>query len=118
MSLEDVLLFIAYTIASVVSLLVIKAWLPVAKANWNEGLVLSFPTVLVVGGAALYVFSFLTWMVILTRHDLTLAYPIAIGLTLVFSSLSASFLLGETLSLVRIGGIFFIFIGIVLVVRA
>lgn len=114
---EDVLLFMAYTVASVMSLLVIKMWLPIAKSNWGEGLVLGLPAILVIGGAALYVISFLIWMVILARHDLTLAYPTAIGLTLVFSSLAASFLLGETLSLARLGGIALIFIGIVLVVR-
>jgi drug/metabolite transporter (DMT)-like permease len=114
---EDVLLFAAYTLASVMSLLVIKAWLPVARTRWSEGLSLGLPTFLVFGGAALYVVSFLIWMVILTRHDLTFAYPTAIGLTLIFSSLAASFLLGETLSLARLGGMILIFIGILFVVR-
>lgn len=118
MQSANFLLFFAYTLASVTSLLVIKMWLPVAKSNWNEGLYLGLPEILVIVGAALYVISFLIWMVILARYDLTLAYPTAIGLTLVFSSLAASFLLGETLSLAKLSGIALIFAGIVLVVRA
>lgn len=117
-SFEESLLFAAYTVASVTSLLLIKAWLPIARTNWNEGLTVSYPALLVVFGATLYVISFLIWMIILGRHDLTLAYPIAIGLTLVFSSLSASFLLNETLPLTKLAGMLLIFVGIVLVVRA
>lgn len=116
--LADILLFSAYAFASVTSLLVVKMWLPVARTNWSEGIFLGLPAILVISGAALYVVSFLIWMFILARYDLTLAYPTAIGLTLVFSSLAASFLLGETLSLAKLSGIALIFAGIVLVVRA
>ena len=118
MSIGDLFLFIAYTVASVSSLLVIKVWLPVAESNWMERPAIGLPEILVIGGAALYVVSFLIWMVILTRHDLTLAYPTAIGLTLAFSTLAATVLLGETLPLVRLGGMVLIFLGIILVVRA
>jgi hypothetical protein len=43
----------------------------------------------------LYIASFLIWLVILGRNDLSVAYPIAIGLTLAFSTLAASIVIGE-----------------------
>ena len=118
MSVSDLMLFAAYTVASVTSLVLIKAFMPAFKADLAQGHVVGLPAALVFSGALLYVVAFLVWMIILARHDLTLAYPTAIGLTLVFSTVTAAALLGEPLSLTRSIGMLAIFAGIVLVLRS
>jgi drug/metabolite transporter (DMT)-like permease len=65
----------------------------------------------------LYIASFLIWLVILGRNDLSVAYPIAIGLTLAFSTLAASIVIGEVISPARSLGVLVIFFGIWLVTR-
>jgi multidrug transporter EmrE-like cation transporter len=55
--------------------------------------------------------------VILGRNDLSVAYPIAIGLTLVFSTLAARIVIGEVVSPTRCLGVLVIFFGIWLVTR-
>lgn len=109
-------LFASYTVTSVSGLLVVKHWLPSAKAAWQSSSGLTLPGFLVFIGAALYIISFLIWMVILERSEISVAYPTAIGLTLTFSTLGAVLLLGEAVSVLNIFGMFLIFIGIILVV--
>ena len=89
--MTDVVLFAAYTASSVIGLLLL--------------------------GASLYVASFAVWLVILARHELSSAYPAAIGLTLAFSTLGAVLLLNEALNVARLVGIALIFLGIFLVTR-
>jgi multidrug transporter EmrE-like cation transporter len=114
----DLLLFGIYAIGSVTSLLLIKHWLPLAQATFRTVELFAVPNLLVCGGAILYVVSFLIWMVILTRNDLTVAYPIAVGLTLLLSTIGATMLLNEPVSAMRVAGVVLIFAGIVTVVRS
>jgi multidrug transporter EmrE-like cation transporter len=65
------------------------------------------PILYVCAGAMLYIFSFLAWLVILTRQELSVAYPIAIGLTLTFSTIGAVVYLEEPVSIGRTAGIVF-----------
>ncbi|MCP1831719.1 multidrug transporter EmrE-like cation transporter [Bradyrhizobium sp. USDA 4532] len=114
----DFALFAAYTIASVTGLILLKLNLVVAKElvirmNW-----LAAPVAFALAGAVLYIGSFAVWLVILGRHELSFAYPIAIGLTLVFSTMTASTLLGELLTLGRIIGIAMVFLGILAITRS
>lgn len=118
MRVADFLLFAGYTVTSVASLIVIKMWAPAALARWNEGQVVSQPGLWVCVGAALYATAFLVWMRILTRNDVTLAYPMAIGLTLLFSTIAARMVLQETMSASRVAGMIAIMLGIVMVVRS
>jgi drug/metabolite transporter (DMT)-like permease len=114
----DTVLYLAYTAASVAGLILMKSWLAPAASLWKSESFLTWPTLLVAAGACLYIASFLLWLVILTRNDLSFAYPVAIGLTLIFLTVAASIVLGETLSLTRLVGILVIFTGIWLVTRA
>jgi multidrug transporter EmrE-like cation transporter len=50
--------------------------------------------------------------------ELSIAYPIAIGLTLVFSTLASWLVLSETISVLRLLGMLLIFIGIVVIARS
>lgn len=111
-------LFAAYTVLSVAGMLVIKRFAPTLQAalQAREGL---FPPLLWVGGGAcLYVAGFSLWMIILARTTLTIAYPVAVGLTMVFSMIGAVWLLGETLTTQTILGSLLVFAGIALLARS
>jgi multidrug transporter EmrE-like cation transporter len=114
----DVLLFAAYTIGSVTSLVLIKIWLAPALAAWRTGGDFALSGLMVALGGGLYVVSFLTWMAILARNELSAAYPVAVGLTLLFSAISAASLLGESISLIRGAGMLLIVLGVALVARS
>jgi multidrug transporter EmrE-like cation transporter len=112
----NTLLLVAYTVFSVAGLLLLKLGAPALRssgllaADWK-------PLVQVGTGAALYITAFLVWICVLSRIELSVAYPVAIGLTLVFLSAASIMILGEPIGVVRIIGIGLIFSGIVLVTR-
>jgi multidrug transporter EmrE-like cation transporter len=112
-----VLLFAIYTIPNVAGLVVMKYGLTAARASWRSGSYFTPSTLFVGVGAGLYIASFFIWLFILARYELSQAYPTAIGLTLVLSSLASALLLGEALPPVRMLGIAIIFAGIWLVTR-
>lgn len=114
----DVALFATYTVASVAGLILLKSNMAVAKASVLRMDWLSAPVLLSFVGAVLYIGSFGVWLVILDRNELSVAYPVAIGLTLVFSALAASLLLGELLTAGRLVGIGMVFLGIVAITRS
>jgi multidrug transporter EmrE-like cation transporter len=111
----NVVLFIVYVVASSTGLLLLKQSLTRIRATGGHFLVLTPDTLLLSAGFALYVISFLVWIRILARMPLSIAYPIAIGLTLAFSTSGAALLLGERFGIVRIAGILLIFAGCILV---
>ena len=113
----DVVLFCVYTAASVAGLIIIKAGLTQPQASGQAANFLMAPTFVVGIGSVLYIASFLIWLLILRRNDLSVAYPIAIGLTLVFSTLAARIVIGEMISPARCLGVLVIFFGILLVTR-
>lgn len=113
----NVLLFLGYTLASVAGLIILKMHLGPAREFVNGQLAWSSISLVAVG-AALYIAGFVFWLGILLRMDLSLAYPIAVALTLVFSSLAGWLLLNEMLSASRLLGIMVIFAGIVIVTRS
>ncbi len=117
-NITNALLFAVYTLASAGSMLVIKIWLPAAQSQWaNRALTTLNPSLFVVLGIILYGASFAVWMIILARNELTIAYPVAIGLTLAVSTLAAVLVLGESLPAHRLIGMILILGGIILVVR-
>jgi drug/metabolite transporter (DMT)-like permease len=117
MRVSTSLIFAAYTFFSVTGMLIVKRFTPELKSAWvvREGLLT--PLIRVGGGALLYVLGFSLWMIILSRTPLTVAYPVAVGLTMVFSILGAAWLLGETLNAQTLFGSLLVFVGIVLLAR-
>lgn len=68
-----------------------------------------------IAGVALFGLSFLVWMFILTRENLSFAFPFAVGLgysAVVFLSV---FVLGETISAWQLTGIGLVLIGLLLI---
>src|SRR5437868_9387758 len=109
----NIALFAAYVTASSAGLLLLKRALVRIRAAGNHFLVLTPDTILLSTGFVLYVVSFVIWIRILARMPLSIAYPIAIGLTLAFSTSGAALLLGERFGSVRIAGILLKFAGCV-----
>ncbi|MCG7850988.1 MAG: hypothetical protein MIO92_00540 [Methanosarcinaceae archaeon] len=66
-------------------------------------------------GFSLYVCGFLLWMFILSKFNLNVAFPIAMALFFIVSSLGSFFILGEVFSTKHVIGIALCFIGIILV---
>ena len=110
-----IILYAAYTLTSVAGLTVVKLYLPAAFAAHGAGGVVWSQIFFVSLGVALYVGSFALWMMILTTNPLSTAYPVAIGLTLVFTTLVAGFLLHENIGLGKLAGIALILLGIILI---
>lgn len=109
----DIALLTAYVASSSLGLLLLKRSLSRIAAT-NEGmLALSPDTLLMTAGLVLYIASFALWLRILARLPLSTAYPIAIGLTMTFSTTGAVLLLGERLGAIKLAGMLFIFVGCV-----
>lgn len=114
----DVILFAAYTLASTAAVMLIKQFVGPALHGWKIAPGLSAPLALLAVGAALYGCSFLLWMFILSRTELSIAYPVLIGATLATTTLGAWLLLREPVNVARLAGIAVVFVGIVLVTRS
>jgi multidrug transporter EmrE-like cation transporter len=69
-------------------------------------------------GAALYGLSFLLWMFILSRSELSVAYPVVIGATLMATTLASWLLLKEPINALRLAGVAVIFLGVIVVARS
>lgn len=112
------ILFGLYTLMSVSGMVLVKYAAPLLKSAIAEGHNWKVPAALALMGAGLYAASFLTWMVILVRSSLIIAYPIAVGLTMAFSTICAIFILGEKMTLASGLGVALVFVGVFLLTRA
>lgn len=111
-------LLAAHVALSVGGLLLIKTQAALLRLAWQRDEALWPVGGWVALGAALYIAGFLVWMVVLSRNELSVVYPIAVGATLALSSLAAVMLLGESLSLLRLTGIACIMLGVAVIVRS
>lgn len=115
----NVLLIAAYAVLSVAGLLLLKLGAPHIRGAYGGLTQLAWkPLVQIGAGGILYVASFALWLVILSRVDLSIAYPVSIGLTLALLTVVSAFILKESFGLSHVLGVGLIFAGIVLVTRA
>ena len=68
----DILLYTAYTVTSVCGLVLVKWYLPGAIQAFQDGGLLRREIAVTGLGAALYITSFLVWLVILSRIQLSM----------------------------------------------
>ena len=101
----------AYVVLSTSGLLLLRTGL---RDDGGINDFLRDPRVLV--GAVLYAASFLTWLVALRRHELSLVYPIFIGTGYVVIVLASALFLDETLGAAKLVGIALVGIGLLLLV--
>lgn len=66
----------------------------------------------IVAAAVLLAGGMLLWIRIISKIELSRAYPINIALTVIITSTAAIFLFGESMNLVKAGGILLILTGI------
>jgi len=65
-------------------------------------------------GIFLYALSFIMWLIILSKVKVSIAYPVTIGLTLVFTLIGAKLFLKESLNPQAALGVAMIVIGVIL----
>ena len=112
------ILYAFYTLTSVSGLTLIKFYLPMVRNANDSGHLVGISLLGIGIGFILYISSFLTWMIILERVPLSSAYPVAIGLTLMFSIISSMLFLNEAISFMKAVGIFMILLGVILIFRS
>jgi len=88
----------------------------IAGGGVAEKLFVLLGTPALVGGLAIYALSAMAWIVVLSKLDLSLAYPF-VGLGFVVTFLIGVFVLGEPASAGRLAGTLLIAGGAVLVAR-
>ena len=80
-------------------------------------LVRVFTTPIILAGIAMYIVGTLIWLVVLSRLDLSFAYPL-VATTYVFTPLLANLILHEQIPGLRWVGIALIMLGVIVVARA
>jgi multidrug transporter EmrE-like cation transporter len=71
----------------------------------------------ILGGLACYVVSVVVWVVALSRVPVSIAYPM-LSIGYVVNAIAARYLLGETLTPMRLVGIGVIIVGVFMVARS
>ena len=82
---------------------------------WSMFWTLAFNPMIFIG-LSCYVISVVAWIVALSRVDVSFAYPM-LSIGYVVSAVAAYYLFGETLSPMRVGGIFVIILGVYIISR-
>lgn len=70
----------------------------------------------IVGGVCCYVLSLVIWLLILSRAQVSYAYPM-LSMGYVITAIAAYYFFGEDLSLARILGIVFVILGVLLIAK-
>jgi multidrug transporter EmrE-like cation transporter len=110
--------FAGYVVLGVVGLVLLRANLATAATLARAGELTRGPVILALLGALSYGTSFVFWLVVLAKIPLSVAYPIAVGVTIAFSTLFAWLLLREPMSVRLLLGLGLIVAGVTLVSTA
>jgi multidrug transporter EmrE-like cation transporter len=70
----------------------------------------------IIGGLFAYIVSVLVWLMVLSRVQVSFAYPM-LSIGYVVNAIAAYYLFGESLSVMRITGIFIIIAGVYLIAQ-
>ena len=110
-----IVLFIAYLLCSVGGLVLFKLGTSYPAMAWLERLVHIKLSLVSVGGCACYVVSFLLYLLLVSRNDLSILFPIATGLSCILVLAASAFVLHEHVSPLNWAGAAVIVIGSLLV---
>lgn len=113
------LLLIVFSVAcSSLAQLLLKIGMTSSKgadgASWQATLVAALVNPSVLAGLGLYVFGALVWLLVLSKVDLSFAYPF-VGIGFILTLLLGRFALNEPVTLQRAAGTLLIALGVVLV---
>lgn len=64
-----------------------------------------WPAARLAAGAGVYLSGMVLWLAVLGRNQMSIAYPIGIGLSLVTTTLAAMLVLGEPVGVLRLVGV-------------
>lgn len=107
---------IIYTLLSVSGLIFVKLGSTngITKISFDSGLLLQIPWQMILG-FGLYVCSFLFYMFLINKFDLSYIVPVATGATYILTILSSKIIFNEIITTWKLVGSFFILIGVLLV---
>ncbi len=77
----------------------------------------AFLNIRIIAGICCYFISMLLWLIVLSKVDLSFAYPI-LGISYILIVCSGAFILHENVSITRWVGAFIISVGVILVARS
>jgi drug/metabolite transporter (DMT)-like permease len=110
--------FAGYVVLGVVGLVLLRANLASAGALVRAGELARGPVLFAGLGAVSYAASFLLWLIVLARVPLSVASPLAVGVTIAFSTLLAWLVLHEPMTPRLLLGLVLIVAGVTLVSTA
>jgi len=91
--------------------------LSLTPKGFVSGLLRAFSNPRILAGFAIIFCGSLIWLAVLSRADLSWAYPL-LSLGYLFVVLTSWFFLGEALSLLRVMGTIFVCLGVLLIFRS
>ncbi|MDP9435775.1 MAG: hypothetical protein M3P93_11535 [Actinomycetota bacterium] len=115
---STVFAFGAYVCLGVVGLVLLRANIASAASLVRSGQLIGQPVALSALGGFFYASSFITWLIVLARVPLSVAYPVAVGATVALSSVVAWAVLGEPMTGQLVLGILIVFAGVLVVSTA
>jgi multidrug transporter EmrE-like cation transporter len=87
------------------------------RADYSAGTWQLTTILIAIFGGLLYVGGAAFWMVILSRNELSIVYPIAVGVTVPATTAAAIVLFGESVTLWRLARCAFVILGVGLISR-
>lgn len=112
--LLNILVFMAYALSSGSGLILLKMALSEHSINFSTLMKIITNSKFMIG-FFLYLVGFILWMYILSRFKLNVAFPIAMALFFIISSIGSYLVLKEPFNILHIFGIILCFLGIVLI---
>lgn len=106
------LLLACYATLSVVGVVLAKRWIAAAVVELRDGNVVSGPVLAALAGASAYALSFGLWLFISTRAPLSVAYPVAVGVTMTLTVAAGALVFGERPMKVQLLGCALVLLGI------
>jgi multidrug transporter EmrE-like cation transporter len=114
---SDLWLMAGYAISTVGGVLLLKYAVTGLRAGFSSGAWQRSEILAALAGCIPYVAGAAFWLVILSRHDLSIVFPIAVAVTVLGTTAAAMVLFGESLTAWRAVGCILIIAGVTLVAR-
>lgn len=114
--MTDVILFVSYFLSSCSGLVLIKY-----GSMIKDGIMLHIPiinlslSIFSIMGYACYIASFLLYIVLIGRHELTFLNPFSVGVTSILIFVSAAIFFGEAITVAKVAGLALVLAGVVVI---
>ena len=111
--MKDIVLFSLYFLSSCSGLVLIKY-----GSKIKDGLILTIPlfnttlSAISFVGFCCYIASFLLYVILVGRFELSFLYPFTVGVISIMIFISSAIFFGETITSLKVIGLFFILVGV------